>query len=545
VLTSIVLRNSVRRESEASLQQATFVYHTPGSREGSPSLAISASNMAAVATAAARYIPPMVDPQLFRDDVNDTQPDVMTSKAEQESCAPTNPEPSYFQNSTEHEANLAMIDSLPTSHLYPFEPDHSEHGYESPDIAAHTRGPVPLLMQQPMNMIAEYGNGRKAAKPKVRGRFHNERRKEVQKIRKIGACLRCRMLKKPCGEGTPCTTCVNVSSARVWILPCTRVNVGEALEMYTAGLHGILSHAAVSDARERCQFRNTPHLIDASHFPDTGIFATLTAVHGLDISPGDIVDPSLTGGNSNNTRRLLFEDDLQPKLANYAENMLTTFIAREPSHFISVTLDTALQRSGQNEALMQALQLWVIVHILVDSSRGWVLSERDSELDPVGKGDIIDKSSEDHAYEVLCGQLNAAAEKQAGTMFNKVLKDFETRLIGRARTQRFDFFLIALIILSCVEKTMWLFKSWGQAEFQDRYPLPKPTEEYLSQGEHLASMVHMMLQVRNMVPKTFAKTDGVLATTDGDQALEEWLDRVQLSGKFLSNRIVAKLLTTS
>ncbi|KAE9363077.1 hypothetical protein N431DRAFT_390669 [Stipitochalara longipes BDJ] len=523
-----VLRNSVRRESEASLQPATFVYHTSGSREASPSLAISASNMAAVATAAARYIPPMVDPQLFRDDVNDNQPDAMTSKVEQEPYAPTNPEPSYFQNSTEHETNLVMIDSLPTSHLYPFEPDHSEHGYESQEIATHTRGPVPLLMQQPMNMIAEYGNGRKAAKPKVRGRFPNERRKEVQKIRKIGACLRCRMLKKPCGEGTPCATCINVSSARVWVLPCTRVNIGEALEMYTAGLHAILSHAAVSDARDRCQFRNTPHLIDASHFPDTNIFATLTAVHGLEISPEDIVDPGLTGGNSTNIRRL-FEDDLQSKLANYAENMLTTFISREPSHFISVTLDTALQRSGQNEALIQALQLWVIVHILVDSSRGWVLSERDSELAPVGKGNIIDKSAGDHAYEDLCGQLNAAAEKQAGTMFNKVLKDFETRLIGRAKTQRFDFFLIALIILSCVEKTMWLFKSWGQAEFQARYPLPKSTHEYLDQGEHLASMVHMMLQVRNMVPKTYAKPDGILATADGDQALEQWLDRVQLT----------------
>jgi hypothetical protein len=57
-------------EREASLQPATFTFHAPGSRDTSPSLAISASNMAAVATAAARYIPPMVDPQLF---VNETQ----------------------------------------------------------------------------------------------------------------------------------------------------------------------------------------------------------------------------------------------------------------------------------------------------------------------------------------------------------------------------------------------------------------------------------------------------------------------------------------
>lgn len=35
------------------------------------------------------------------------------------------------------------------------------------------------------------------SKAKVRGRFTPSRRKEVQEVRKRGACLRCRMLKKP------------------------------------------------------------------------------------------------------------------------------------------------------------------------------------------------------------------------------------------------------------------------------------------------------------------------------------------------------------
>jgi hypothetical protein len=37
----------------------------------------------------------------------------------------------------------------------------------------------------------------KPSKPKVRGRFSDSRRKEVQDVRKKGACIRCRMLKKP------------------------------------------------------------------------------------------------------------------------------------------------------------------------------------------------------------------------------------------------------------------------------------------------------------------------------------------------------------
>lgn len=40
----------------------------------------------------------------------------------------------------------------------------------------------------------------KPIKPKVRGRFSDSRRKEVQDVRKKGACIRCRMLKKPVGS---------------------------------------------------------------------------------------------------------------------------------------------------------------------------------------------------------------------------------------------------------------------------------------------------------------------------------------------------------
>lgn len=45
--------------------------------------------------------------------------------------------------------------------------------------------------------VNDFGNSTKPPKPKVRGRFSASRRKEVQDVRKKGACMRCRMLKKP------------------------------------------------------------------------------------------------------------------------------------------------------------------------------------------------------------------------------------------------------------------------------------------------------------------------------------------------------------
>lgn len=60
--------------------------------------------------------------------------------------------------------------------------------------------PRPIAMNpntQAKGFVNEFGNSTKPAKPKVRGRFSTERRKEVQEVRKRGACIRCRMLKKP------------------------------------------------------------------------------------------------------------------------------------------------------------------------------------------------------------------------------------------------------------------------------------------------------------------------------------------------------------
>lgn len=84
-------------------------------------------------------------------------------------------------------------------------------------------------------LSAEFGNGAKSSRPKVRGRFSAVRRKEVQEVRKRGACIRCRMLKKPCSGESPCSTCRNVESARLWKQPCIRTRIADELQLYSAG----------------------------------------------------------------------------------------------------------------------------------------------------------------------------------------------------------------------------------------------------------------------------------------------------------------------
>lgn len=57
-----------------------------------------------------------------------------------------------------------------------------------------------------------------------KGPLSTEQRKQASEIRKLGACIRCRFLKKTCDKGDPCAGC-QPSHARLWLVPCTRVDI--------------------------------------------------------------------------------------------------------------------------------------------------------------------------------------------------------------------------------------------------------------------------------------------------------------------------------
>ncbi|MCJ1313376.1 hypothetical protein MMC25_007054 [Agyrium rufum] len=59
---------------------------------------------------------------------------------------------------------------------------------------------------------------------KRKGPLNADQRRQAGEIRKLGACLRCRFLKKTCDKGEPCAGC-KPSHARLWIVPCTRIDI--------------------------------------------------------------------------------------------------------------------------------------------------------------------------------------------------------------------------------------------------------------------------------------------------------------------------------
>lgn len=109
--------------------------------------------------------------------------------------------------STDNDDDSALQDGLPkwNQQLPPHEQLLLESLQEhDPTLTAATQRaasfPRPIAVNpnaQAKGFVHEFGNNTKPTKPKVRGRFSDIRRREVQEVRKRGACIRCRMLKKP------------------------------------------------------------------------------------------------------------------------------------------------------------------------------------------------------------------------------------------------------------------------------------------------------------------------------------------------------------
>jgi hypothetical protein len=122
-------------------------------------------------------------------------------------------------------------------------------------------------------------------------------------------------------------------------------------------------------------------------------------------------------------------------------------------------------------------------------------------------------------------------EKKAALISKTVLNDLERRLLQRSSTSSFETFLTAIILLNCVEKSTWLFKSWEQDYLKSRWPLDKTPIWYGSQGDRITDLLQMLLRMRSIIPKTHHRlSDGMIAS-DGDQNARDYFESIGLNCK--------------
>jgi hypothetical protein len=483
--------------------------------------------------------------------------------------------------------------------LDPLLPDHANREMLPNDVDLKTSSTTRPLAMNPSStqthFTTDFSMNQKPSKPKVRGRFTDTRRKEVQEVRKRGACIRCRMLKKPCSGDSPCNTCQNVESARLWKQPCIRTRIADEFSLYSAGLHSVLAFHAISQAKGQIRLDQTSGRLEFTHFPDSGIFATFTALKCQTQSHSAEIDPAILASISPAQLEIIdTEDDISGKLDLYIKKIAPFFIESENSGFMKTTLNTAfgLDSTNQDGLLTKVAELWNLTRALTSPSIDWHVFSNpslapmmapstmvSSDLETIHRTPITSVNNQS-SYNLIKMQLVGATEKRAAYLARIVMNDLERRLLQRQQTSPFETFLVAVILLACVERMCWLFRTWEsgnniadsqltgtalpQPQTDDniaqalqaappsdnpsrntKWPLDKPPASYSQQGERFSDILLMLLKMRSVPPKPQPRsTDGALVIWgEGvDEKVSEWYESISISDEMLAERSDARFV---
>lgn len=131
-----------------------------------------------------------------------------------------------FNYSQGNPSPSAAVDPMPihSASTSPRRLPSSQGGHSPPSRRPARKSPTTKLSKP---VIGRPQSVRKDAEKRVgrrRGPLNPDQRKQAGEIRKLGACLRCKFLKKMCNKGEPCAGC-QPSHARLWQVPCTRIDI--------------------------------------------------------------------------------------------------------------------------------------------------------------------------------------------------------------------------------------------------------------------------------------------------------------------------------
>lgn len=368
---------------------------------------------------------------------------------------------------------------------------------------------------------------------KVRSKFTDNRRKEVQEIRKRGACIRCRMLKKPCSEGTPCNTCKTVGSARLWKGACLRTRLADEFTLWSVGIFASRAQTTMDDAAQGLEKESVEASLEVCLLPESDSHIVLparrynqnnlakqrNAMNAYSGEDPDLVLRAHFEAHNDSPPVYLLADEavVSTKLEEYATRLAHDYIEHEASPFLKATLhraqnmilkeeneSTPVPSNGsvrasytfQNQLLRHVVELWVSTTILTRTTDMGICFRVPTQEEHI---DLLPEN-----IPLLQCQLLANLESRCVALSKSILNELERRLLQRQQVSRFGTFLSSVILLNCVERMTELFHSTEQNEENtDTPPLS-------SQGSHFADLLIMLLRMRGLPPKTRADSQGRL-----------------------------------
>lgn len=411
-------------------------------------------------------------------------------------------------------------------------------GNPTPQLRPIAMNPV----RGPTHFVVESGTLAKAQKPKVRGRFAPERRKEVRELRKVGACMRCRILKKVCSQETPCQTCAAIESPRLWKHACVRTKLADEFPLYFVCLYGIMIYEENKKMKTNFVLESYEGTIEASHFGDQSII-----FNGLKCNPRR--QPPNAAGEPGFIVIDLESENVLPKIERYLPAISSQLIGQEISTVMRTSLEMAQSfKNGQqnnptiekqDNLISEIIELWAATAMLTDPDLKPLFV---TVLTLTGERSVITQDSSPYANATMTLQYRAAVEKRASVLCRSIMHHFEQRVLSRQKSTHFETFLGAFILLGCAERMCWLYRCWEDENSRAYvWTLDAQPGVYADKGERFAQMVQMLLNLRQLEPKiVFDSNSGLIIPRDNkDPDLALWLVSAGMTRGFAMRRETA------
>jgi hypothetical protein len=386
-----------------------------------------------------------------------------------------------------------------------------------------------------------------SAPKKVRGAFAPDRRTAVKEVRKKGACLRCRMLKKSCDSADPCKECAKLENARMWKGQCVRTRLAHIFNVFSSTLFMSINHRVVENLRTTNSFTNLPGRLEVSYFPNARLSITFPCLRLTtpEHAHADIIinteNEGIGVGSTFDSKISQYGARL---LAKHFDPKLDPVLFGHVSKFMYHTLKVATTMKACT-LISRAVDLWVCVTLLKKGETE-LLAIHEPQLPPsnvpVDLGHSAMQRSEGVHYIYI--QLRRKLERSCDVHFRAIMTELEKSLIQRKQADNFETFLGTVILLRSLELVGYMYKGWdhlvdpsigGRKDGLygvESWPLENSPGFYWQQGEQFSDLLVSMLRLRKVIPAMRIQ-DGQLRANSVDKDVRDWFEAMELRADFL------------
>lgn len=406
-----------------------------------------------------------------------SQEDTSGSNEQQAQSATTSPQlpvpgisgswdklPEYQLGLVSDDSDTYLVNQLPESRSTPSSSDKASlHRTRS------STGSSPVKKSVTMKKAGQSSQ----AKRKRRGFLADELQK-VNAVRQESACIRCQILKEPCGEGCPCPKCLDVNAtATIWRSPCFKGRISDVqvyrnrCMSFPDGLRRIDQWASARKLKVQLYHVG---FSGVNHAPETRPRIEIVVQNFVPV-PEDVLHKKWVRGNEIVTfdmpayaippkqkKRAL--QALEACFNLYWDVLVSEFNLGQ-DELVSAALDEGKRIHEQSSLLHAALSICAITRLI---SKSFNLTGQET----LGITEVDDPVSPYYGRipipMFLDTQLDELWETLMGKISKKLLSELKRKILGRKKEDWYEVCLCLIILLANLEL---VYAAWlGQ---KDRY----------------------------------------------------------------------------